>query len=233
MFLFFKGNTHRSTFLEDIKNVKILYRKALFSRNLENLYKIIELLGLNYVFFEEFILCSALYSKNLLLYGTEKNLLDSIKILKDIVRFFPNNLFMFYILDNILLYLRKNTFYNFSGDLHGFIDYIEILIKEISGNFEEYQYQILKNHIIKLKKKQDDYIAYIIIKSIESQILLSLTYAYNVINNSRSSKLIKSFSLMIIIFHYEKMNLKFLRDKYIKILMEEYYPWMIFGYNFD
>ncbi|MFN9108827.1 MAG: hypothetical protein ACK5XN_01930, partial [Bacteroidota bacterium] len=115
MFLFKGSNSNENNqekdfdiFKKSICEAFLLYKKCLKEKEPKKIIKLVNSIGYKYVFLKEFVISVVWYMENLSKFGIEDDLLDAIKIVKDLLKYYPRSPFLFFILKKLYEYLNKN-----------------------------------------------------------------------------------------------------------------------------
>lgn len=217
------NKNNKEAFIDCIMQVNILYKQSLNTENLDKIYNSIQNIGLNYVYFEEFLAANAWYFYNLNKNGNPVNFLDSIKCLKDVIKFYPSNLYLFFLITNFYEYLLKNEFYDYSVDFIEIIGFMSMVIRDLCQDFSPEELKRLEDYQKQLKEEKYKYLANNLLKNFENQFLLCLYKSYENINGKDKDEILEPFSLIILIHHFFLIDFPFLQNKY-KTKLQTLYP---------
>jgi hypothetical protein len=195
--------------------------------------KILHLIGLNYVFCTEFVLGIVYYVSCLASYGVETDLLECYRYFKALLNYYPNSPYLFFVFDAIQDFLLKKTFFNYSSDFINFILILDSEIKKLETKIEKSKLIELKNKQLKLNTIKYEYFVKNIISNTEFQQLVALSSAQSALNDPKVPKDAKIFSLLVLIYYFHKMDIQFLKNKYLTIFNKQYpeYEYLLKKYN--
>lgn len=225
------NSSENNPFYSDGPNIKyfqktfcevFLIQKSLFKETEpKKISKYINLIGFNFVHYNEFVSSIVWYMYNLSLKGEEDDILDAIKYLRDILKFYPRTPYLYFILKKIYEYLLKNQFYNYESDFLYFLDLMDKILTEFTLFFNANKLALLKKYQAKLNISKDQYIVNKLIDNIEDQLILSLNNAQIILNDDKTHESIKVFCLVILIYNFKQLNIKPLEMKYTELLKKQ------------
>ena len=214
-------NENLNLFKRDICEVFVLYKRALKETQPKKIVGIVELIGLNFLFFSEFVMSVVWYMENLDKNGEESDILDAIRLTKEFYKYFPSSPYLFFVLKKMLDFLINKQFYNYSSDFIYGANFINSVVNELQ-HIPEDKLEILQHLCQKIDLQKYEYLVYTIINNLSQQIFSSINNSKALLYNQNAPKEVKIISLFILIYVFNNLQLEILKEKYIKIFKNQF-----------